>query len=271
MLRTAGRHIPLTLAVVVLAAVVIFGLVPALSSGALNQNILLGAAAPGTDGHVFGTDALGRDILQLTVAGARSALVGPIVVAFCAMLMGLVFGLSAAYFGGWWDVVVSRVIEILLSLPSLLLAIVVAGVMGGGYWTNVLVFVVLYAPYDIRLVRSAALARMNDPFIDAAKMLELGPVRIISRHLFPVVRSLVAANVFLDVSNAIVSLSSLSFLGLGVSPQDADWGRQLSDARTLLFTNPMAAVVPGVAIILTSVAFNVIGDWITERSGVNEE
>lgn len=259
------RRLPVILAAVLLAAVVLLGLIPAFSSGALDQNILLSTSAPGPD-HPLGTDALGRDVLKLTLAGTRTAIVGPVVIALGAMAVGLVFGLLAAYAGGWVDWVISRVVELMLSMPTLLLAIVVAGVIGGGYWVNVLVFVILYAPYEVRLVRSGALAHINDPFLDAARLLELGPLRTLCFHLFPVIRPLVGAALFLDMSNALVSLSSLSFLGLGVSPQDADWGRQLADARNLLFDNPMAAVAPGVAIIVTSIALNVVGDWITERT-----
>jgi peptide/nickel transport system permease protein len=130
--------------------------------------------------------------------------------------------------------------------------------------------VVLYSPFDIRLIRSAALARIHEPYLEAAQLLGLGRIHIMFRHLLPVIRGLVGANLFLNMSLALVSLSALSFLGLGVSPQQADWGRQLNDGRSLLFTNPAAAVAPGVAIIITSIALNIVGDWLAERSGVAE-
>lgn len=265
MIAKLWHRLPQIIALAVLAIVIILSAVPALSAGALNQNILLSTALPDAD-HPLGTDALGRDVLKLTLAGARTAITGPVTIAVGAMAIGLIFGLTAAYVGGWVDWLISRVVELMLSLPTLLLAIVVAGVIGGGYWTNVLVFVILYAPYEVRLVRSGALAHINDPFLDATRLLQLGPLRTLTFHLFPVIRPLVGAALFLDMSNALVSLSSLSFLGLGVSPQDADWGRQLSDARNLLFDNPFAAIAPGVAIIVTSIALNIVGDWITEIS-----
>jgi peptide/nickel transport system permease protein len=255
----------------ILAVVVALSLVKPLQTAALSQDIMTGVLPPGSPGHILGTDALGRDVWLLTLAGARTALAGPVVIALGSMLIGLAAGLLAAYRRRWVDWLISRVVDVLLALPSLLLAIVVAGVIGGGYWISVAVFVVLYAPYDIRLVRAAALARINDPFLEAARLLELRPSRILARHLFPVIRALVGANLFLNMGYALVSLSSLSFLGLGVSPQAADWGRQLSDARTLLFSNPAAAIAPGLAIILTAVALNLVGDWIAELSGVAEE
>ncbi len=257
-------------ATLILLATVIIGLIPAFNSQALKQDIVLGAVPAGTDGHVWGTDALGRDVLMLTIAGARTAIAGPVVIAVGAMAIGLVFGLLAAYTGGWVDWLISRVVELMLSLPTLLLAIVLAGLIGGGYWVNVLVFMLLYAPYEIRLVRSAALSHLHDPFLDATRLLELSPVRILARHVFPVIRPVVGAAMFLDMSNALVSLSSLSFLGLGISPQAADWGRQLSDARDQLFNNPMTAIAPGIAIIVVSVAMNIVGDWITARADRGE-
>ena len=257
-------------ATLILLATVIIGLIPAFNSQALKQDIVLGAVPAGTDGHVWGTDALGRDVLMLTIAGARTAIAGPVVIAVGAMAIGLVFGLLAAYTGGWVDWLISRVVELMLSLPTLLLAIVLAGLIGGGYWVNVLVFMLLYAPYEIRLVRSAALSHLHDPFLDAARLLELSPVHILARHVFPVIRPVVGAAMFLDMSNALVSLSSLSFLGLGISPQAADWGRQLSDARDQLFNNPMTAIAPGIAIIVVSVAMNIVGDWITARADRGE-
>ena len=257
-------------ATLILLATVIIGLIPAFNSQALKQDIVLGAVPAGTDGHAWGTDALGRDVLMLTIAGARTAIAGPVVIAVGAMAIGLVFGLLAAYTGGWVDWLISRVVELMLSLPTLLLAIVLAGLIGGGYWVNVLVFMLLYAPYEIRLVRSAALSHLHDPFLDAARLLELSPVRILARHVFPVIRPVVGAAMFLDMSNALVSLSSLSFLGLGISPQAADWGRQLSDARDQLFNNPMTAIAPGIAIIVVSVAMNIVGDWITARADRGE-
>lgn len=257
-------------ATLILLVTAVIGLIPSFNSQALKQDIVLGAVPAGTDGHIWGTDALGRDVFMLTIAGARTAIAGPVVIAVGAMTIGLVFGLLAAYTGGWVDWLISRVVELMLSLPTLLLAIVLAGLIGGGYWVNVLVFMLLYAPYEIRLVRSAALSHLHDPFLDAARLLELRPARILARHVFPVIRPVVGAAMFLDMSNALVSLSSLSFLGLGISPQAADWGRQLSDARDQLFNNPMTAIAPGIAIIVVSVAMNIVGDWITARADRGE-
>ena len=229
---------------VVLVAVAICVIVPSLLvPGALDQNLALGVSPAGTPGHLLGTDKVGRDVLALTVAGARSAIVGPIVIAAGSMAAGLFFGMSAAWRGGLWDTCVSRSCEVLLSLPVTLLAIVVAGVIGGSYWVTVGVLIVLFAPSDVRMIRSATLAV----------------------HILPNITPIVWANLFVNIAFALVSLSGLSYLGLGVGAQDADWGRQLADGRALLAQNPAASVAAGLAIIVTATAINIAGDWFAER------
>jgi peptide/nickel transport system permease protein len=255
----------------ILAAVAVAALFPGLAGEALAQDILLGDSPAGTPGHLLGTDELGRDVLRLTVAGARSALVGPLVIAAGSMVLGLVLGLLAGQAGGWIDWLISRYTDLTLALPSLLLAIVAAGVIGGGYWVSVGVLIVLYSPYDIRLIRSGVLQQVHQPYIEATRVLGLGRARVLFGHILPNVRGLMFANLFLNVAFALVSLSALSYLGLGVSPQEADWGRQLSDARDILWTNPAASLVPALAIVATAMAINLVGDWLAERTGVGDE
>jgi peptide/nickel transport system permease protein len=237
-------------------------------AGALTQHITEGALPPFSDGHIFGTDDFGRDILKLTIAGTRSALVGPIVIATGSIIIGLIFGALAGWFGGVIDWIISRYADLTLSMPSLLLAIVAAGIIGGGYWVSVLVMIILYSPFDIRLVRSAVIAERGKPYIEAALVLKLKTARILLRHIFPNVALIVLVNFFLNIGYAIVSMSSLSYLGLGVSPQDADWGRQLSDARGLIFENTAAILLPGIAIIVTATAVNILGNYLAERGTV---
>jgi peptide/nickel transport system permease protein len=232
---------------------------------ALQQNLETGVTPAGTPGHLFGTDSLGRDVLALSIAGARSALVGPVAVACGSMIIGIVFGLTSAYWGGVWDALVSRATEVLLALPVMLLAIVVAGILGGSYWMTVGVLIILFSPSDVRMVRAATLQQLPQPYVESARVLRLPTWQILFRHLLPNVLPIVWANLFVNVAFALVSISSLSYLGLGVSAQDADWGRQLSDGRSLLFTNPAAAVVPGILIILAATAVNLAGDWLVTR------
>lgn len=236
-----------------------------IAPGALRQDLAAGITPAGTPGHIFGTDSLGRDVWQLSIAGARSALLGPLVVAIGSMLIGIIGGLTSAYWGGWWDGTVSRISEFILALPVMLMAIVVAGILGGGYWLTVAVLIVLFAPSDVRMVRAATLQQLSKPYVESAKVLRVPTWQILVRHLLPNVMPIIWASFFVNIAFALVSLSSLSYLGLGVSPQDADWGRQLADGRALLFSNPAAAILPGILIILAATAVNLTGDWLVER------
>ena len=221
-------------------ALVLAGFGSLLAPDALVQDILLGVTPPGTPGHPLGTDELGRDILQLLIAGSGSALAGPVVIALGSMLLGVIFGTVTGYVQGWLDFTIGRVTDLLLALPVVVVAIVVAGVFGSGYWVTVAMLVVLFAPSDIRLVRSAVIEQSARPYIESARMLRLGPLRIMFRHILPNVSPIIVTNALVNFAIAIVALSSLSFLGVGVSPGAADWGRQLDDGRGLLPINPAA-------------------------------
>jgi peptide/nickel transport system permease protein len=258
------------LSIVVLAVVAAWMIAPGLlAPNALAQDIMLGAQPAFSPGHPLGTDALGRDVLKLLIAGSRSAMVGPIVIAVGSIVIGVLLGGVAGWYGGVADWIISRYADITLSMPTLLLAIVAAGVIGGGYWVSVLVMIILYSPFDIRLVRSAVIAQKGKPYIESALILRLGTARILARHIFPNIALIVFVNFFLNIAYGLVSMSSLSYLGLGVAPGDADWGRQLSDGRgAVLFDNPAVALSAGALIVLTAVSVNTIGNYLTERNAL---
>ncbi|MBW8484128.1 ABC transporter permease [Actinomadura parmotrematis] len=261
------RRLPATIAlsVLLLAAVAVCAVAGGLiAPHALDQDIYTGTVGAGVDGHLLGTDKLGRDILQLSLAGARSALAGPLLVAAGSMLVGVLLGTVAGYRGGLLDQLVGRYADLVLALPAVLLAIVVAGLLGGGYWITVAVLVVLFSPSDVRLVRAAVIEQASRPYIESARVLGVRPARIMFRHLTPNIVPVVVANLLLNVAFALVALSSLSYLGLGVPPGAPDWGRQLADGRELLGDNPLAAIVPGLLIIATATAVNLLGDGVSE-------
>jgi peptide/nickel transport system permease protein len=230
-----------------------------------DQQDLLGSLTGPSRDHLLGTDDLGRDILSRTIVGARTAVVGPLLIALGAMLIGNVLGLVAGYVGGVTDSAISRWTDLVYAMPALLVAIVVVGVLGGGYFLAVALLVILFSPVDTRIIRGATLDQRSRPYVEAARMLGLSSRRIMVRHIWPNVLPLALANAFLTFAFSIVSLASLSFLGLGVGPGTADWGRMLSDSRTLLFDVPEAALAPGIAIVVTAASVNVIGDWLYEK------
>jgi len=263
--RTARPSLTVLLSLGFLAAVVVLALFGAhiapIDPKAQDLNSALSAP---TGRFWFGTDTLGRDIFSRTLAGARTALIGPLVIALGAMAIGNVLGLIAGYRGGFADTVVMRGVDLMYALPPLLVAIVVGGVVGGGYWVAVAILVVLFSPYDARLIRGAALEQRNLPYVEASRVLGLSSRRIMARHVWPNLLPLVVANTFLNFAFALVTLAGLSFIGIGVAPGTADWGQMLSDSRALVFENPWAAIGPGGALVLTAVSMNLAGDWLYE-------
>jgi peptide/nickel transport system permease protein len=262
--RQGRRRVPVTVALgiaflVVLVVCAAFGtqLAP---HDPTTQNLQAILAHP-SGAHLLGTDDLGRDVFSRILAGARYALIGPLLIAVGSMLAGGTLGILAGYLGGWMDTAISRWIDLMYSLPSLLIAIVVIGVVGGGYWIGVLVLSVLFIPYNARLVRGLALEQRSRPYVEAARVTGLSRWRIMTRHILPVTMPTIASSTVLNFAFALVSVSGLAFLGMGADPGAAEWGRMLADGIPLVFQNAWAAIAPAVAIAVTAVSVNLVGDW----------
>jgi peptide/nickel transport system permease protein len=228
------------------------------------QRLAVGDKPPSVE-FLAGTDLLGRDVLSRVVYGAWTALVGPIVIAAGAFAIATLLGLLSGYLGGIVDTIIMRWVDFMIALPGILVAIVVVGVVGGGYWTAVVVLTVIFIAPDTRIVRSAVLEQRPLPYIDAARALGVSKARILFVHILPNVLPIIFAYVLLDFAFALINLAGLSFLGLGVGPGTPDWGRMLFENRTILFSNPAALLLPAAMIILTAVSMNLIGDWLFER------
>ena len=228
------------------------------------QNLSDAAAGP-SRAHLLGTDNLGRDIFSRVLAGGGRALIGPLVIAAGALLISVVLGIWAGYTGGWFESSVMRMVDLGYALPPLLVAVVLAGVFGGGYWLAVIVLLVLFSPYDIRVTRAVSLEQRGLPYVEAARMLGISRSRIMARHILPNVVPFMIVGFCLDFAFALVTLSGLSYLGLGAPPGSPDWGRMLSDNQSQIFGDPWGALAPGIMILLTAAAVNVVGDWLAER------
>lgn len=268
-----GRARPPLLIILCLTVLAVAALAAAfgrlLCPDAMRQDILTGLVGPLSPDHLLGTDELGRDVLAMTVAGSGSALLGPVCVALGSMLLGIVLGTVAGYQRSPVDFVVSRYTDLMLSLPLLLAAIVVGGVLGGDYWVTVVLLIILFSPSDIRIVRAGVLEQSARPYIEAAQMLSLSRRRVMFVHILPNVSTLIITNAMLNVAFALVAFSSLSFLGVGVSADTADWGAQLAANRQIVFDNPAAVVVPALLIITVACAVNLVGDWLGQRLAQN--
>jgi peptide/nickel transport system permease protein len=238
---------------------------PLIAPYAPDAQHLRSTLSPPTGEFLLGTDHLGRDVLSRVMLGAWNALVGPLVVAVGAALLSTPLALAAGYRGGWLDGIVMRCVDFMFALPALLVATVLVGLLGGGYWMAVAFLVVIATPEDIRVIRGASLVERVQPYVEAAKLLGLSERRILFQHILPNVLPLIVASVFLRFAFAQVSLAALSYLGLGVGPAAADWGRMLNDGRAHIFSAPLVALVPGILIVVTSAAMNVIGDYAYER------
>lgn len=228
------------------------------------QDLLLGASPPSTE-HLLGTDDLGRDVLSRVIVGARTAIIGPVVIAVGAMLLGTAIGLVAGFRGGRLGALLMRMVDLIYALPALLVAIVLAGVVGGGYWMAVGLLIVLFCPFDARVVRGATLAQRRMPYVEATSLLGLPSSHILVKEIWPNVRPVELANAFLNFAFGLVYLASLAFLGIGVPPGVPDWGRMVSEGLGYIEFNPWGVLAPGIAIVLVAASVTLIGDRLEER------
>jgi peptide/nickel transport system permease protein len=229
------------------------------------EQSLLAANAPPSNEFWLGTDSLGRDIADRIVAGAASAVTGPLVVALTGVVAGMALGILSGYAGGVTDMIIQRLVDFMFALPGLLIAIVIVGVVGGGFWLAVLVLSILNIAGAVRLIRGAALEQRSLPYVEAARTLGIPRWRVMYLHIGRNISPIVFANGALDFALSLVALSSLSYLGLGSDPGEPEWGRMLSENQSLLFTNPAGVLAPALAIVLLATSVTIIGDWLYDR------
>ena len=212
----------------------------------------------------FGSNDVGQDMLSLVLAGARiSVLAGLAVVAIGAGL-GTLVGAVAGYVGGLVDEIVMRLTDLMLTLPSLILAMAIAAALGPGIGHMIVAIAVSWWPGFARLVRGEVIAKKHEAFIDAARAAGAGPVRIILRHILPNIFSPIIVKMSLDIGFAILTVASLGFVGIGVTPPTPEWGSLLSVARGYMPDYWWTAIFPGLAIFLAVFGFNLLGDGLRD-------
>lgn len=218
--------------------------------------------------HLLGTDSFGRDLLSRLIYGARLSLLGPALIITIATSVGSVLAISAAWFGGFFDLVVSRVADILFAFPGLIFAMLAVAMFGPGLVAPVIALSIAYTPYLMRVIRAEAIRQRNLPFV-AACYVEGLPARIIMwRHLLPNVLPLLVVQATLSFGYALVDMAAISYLGLGVQPPTAEWGLMVSTGQSaILAGHPQESLFAGAMIILTVVAFNLLGDRLATRQG----
>jgi peptide/nickel transport system permease protein len=218
----------------------------------------------GTAGHVLGTDDLGRDVLARMVWGARPALFAGLIAMFGSMVPGALVGLASGYYRGRFDAITMRLVDILLAFPPLLLAVALVAGLGPGLANAMFAVSLVGLPTYARLVRGQALGLRELDYISAARVIGARDGRIIVRHIVPNAIPPIIVIASLDVGQKIISLASLSFLGLGIQPPDSDWGAMLTRGRGLMELAPHVVLVPGLAIFLVVLSTNVIGDALRD-------
>ncbi|MDO6588102.1 ABC transporter permease [Salipiger sp. 1_MG-2023] len=220
--------------------------------------------APGTDGHIFGTDSLGRDIWSRLIYGARISLYIVALVSVVAPLLGLIIGTVAGYAGGILDVVLMRFTDIFLAFPRLILALAFVAALGAGIENAVLAISLTAWPPYARIARAETLTIRNSDFIHAIKLQGAGPLRIITRHVWPLCISSLVIRVTLDMAGIILTAAGLGFLGLGAQPPSPEWGAMVSEGRKYILDYWWVATIPGLAIFTISLAFNLLGDGLRD-------
>ncbi|HVN87904.1 MAG TPA: ABC transporter permease [Candidatus Binatia bacterium] len=224
---------------------------------------------PPSAAHVFGQDKLGRDQLSRVIYGARPSLLVGVVTVGVSALVGLLIGAVAGYRGGWIDLGVMRVVDVLLAFPGLLLAIAVSAVLGPGLRHVVLALCVIGWTGYARVVRAEVLSLRTREFVESARALGASPVRVLRRHVMAHVLPLLAVQASFGMAGAVVAEAGLSFLGLGIQPPAPSWGAMLNDARTFLLIAPHLAIFPGAALMLTVLGLNLLGEGLRDALDVH--
>ena len=214
--------------------------------------------------HYFGTDVYGRDILSRIICGARVSVFGGFFIVLSAALIGVPLGLWAGYSEGVPGAVITRLVELFLSFPSVLIAMAISIIVGAGAFTALLALVIPWWPWYTRLVMGEVLSKKRMLYVEAAQMLGYGKIYIMVRHLLPNILTPVIVMILLDLGPAIIAIGLLSFLGLGTQSPSADWGLMVWEGAQNILSEWWIAIVPGCAMFLVVTAFNIFGDTVKD-------
>ena len=220
--------------------------------------------AGGSLAYPLGTDAIGRDILSRLIYGARLSLLIGIAVVALSIVIGTILGLVAGFFRGVVEIAIMRLMDIILTLPSLLLAIVIVAILGPGLMNAMLAVAIVVLPHYVRIARAAVITEISKDYVTAARVSGAGRLRLMFKEVLPNCAAPLIVQASLGVSTAILDAAALGFLGLGAQPPSPEWGTMLADAREFVLRAWWVVTFPGLMILVTVLAFNLLGDGLRD-------
>jgi ABC-type dipeptide/oligopeptide/nickel transport system permease subunit len=250
--------------IVIISAVLVAIFAPQLAPYDPNKISLREMIQPPSAKHILGTDEMGRDVLSRVIYGSRIAVTVGLVVVTIAGIIGMFLGLIAGYFEGWIGTIIMRLMDALMSLPPLVLMLAIAVMLGGGVLNVYVAILVGFMPTYCRLMCGEILSVKQNDYTLAAQVIGASHVRVLFRHLVPNTFPPLFVIITLDLGFAILAEASLSFLGIGINPPTATWGGMINSGQQYLLTNPLLSLVPGAAIVLLVLAFNLVGDGLRD-------
>ncbi|WP_078408444.1 nickel transporter permease [Priestia abyssalis] len=251
-------------AFIVLFFILLAAFAPMIAPQGINEQDLAKRLQPPSSEHWFGTDDFGRDILSRVIYGARISLWVGFFSVLGSVVVGTILGIVAGYYGKWVDTVISRVFDIMLAFPSILLAIGVVAVLGPSLQNALIAIAIINIPNFGRLIRSKVLSVKQEEYIMAAKAIGMSDARILFSHILPNSMTPIIVQGTLAIATAIIEAAALGFLGLGAQPPNPEWGKMLADSKQFLVQAPWTMIFPGLAIMLVVLGFNLMGDGLRD-------
>ena len=225
---------------------------------------LSNALQPPSGSHLLGTDRYGRDLFSRIIIGAQTTIFSALALVAGITIVGTVIGVICGYVGGWIDSLIMRISDIFLAFTEMVFAIAIAGVLNGGIWSAAIAVGLIAWPRYARVARSQVLAMKNHQYMNAAKLMGTRWYKVILKHIMPNILGPIVVTAALDVGAMIMNLAGLSYLGLGVVPPTPEWGSMMSEGRSMLQTSPWIVLAPGLAIFITVIIFNLLGDTVRD-------
>lgn len=227
------------------------------------QDLSIAKQSPSAQ-HLLGTDRYGRDMLSRVIVGSRASIYSTLLLVVIITVVGTIIGIVCGLSGKVLDTVLMRIADIFLAFPGLVFALAIAGVLGGGLHNAIIALAAVSWPKFARLARSQTLAIKETAFIEASKLSGTGTFKMVFKHIIPNIIGTILVTSVLDIGTMMMELAGLSFLGLGAKPPIAEWGSMMSDARSMLATQPWIVLAPGIAIFISVMIFNLFGDTLRD-------